>query len=72
MKLEVTDESKAVMNSPTGAPESHLTDPALEDIVFSMEKTLLEEVEALEDRICSASLQVKVRERYPGFLLINQ
>jgi len=62
VKLEVTEESKRVASSPTSAPppdDNNSWDFALQR---KTEMRILEEIEKLEERICSASLQTKVSQ----------
>ena len=67
MKLEVTEESKRVASSPTSAPppdDNNSWDFALQR---KTEMRILEEIEKLEERICSASLQTKVSQMKLSF-----
>lgn len=60
LKLEVTEESKQIASSPTSAQppdDSDLWDFSLQQ---KIEMNILEEIENLEERICTASLQTKV------------
>ena len=60
LKLEVTEESKRIASSPTSAPPPDDIDSWDFDLQRKIEMRILEEIENLEERICSASLQTKV------------
>ena len=59
--IKITDESKAIASSAVGAPEPD--DPAywIPFVAHASETVVLEEVENMEERVYTASLQVKVR-----------
>jgi len=61
LKLEVTDESKRITSTPTSAPPPNDNDTWDFDLQRKTEMSILEEIESLEERICSASLQTKVQ-----------
>jgi len=62
LKLEVTEESKRIASSPTSAPPPDDNDAWDFDLQQKIEMAVLEEIEKLEERICSASLQTKVSQ----------
>jgi len=60
LKLEVTEESKRIASSPTSAPPPDSNDLWDFELQRKTEMRILQEIENLEERICSASLQSKV------------
>jgi len=60
LKLEVTEESKRIASSPTSAPPPDNSDSWDFELQHKTEMRILQEIENLEERICSASLQSKV------------
>ena len=60
LKLEVTEESKRIASSVTSAPSPDDSDVWDFELQQKIEMRILEEIETLEERICSASLQTKV------------
>ena len=60
LKLEVTEESKRIASTPTSAPLPDDNDSWDFELQRKIEMRILEEIESLEERICSASLQTKV------------
>jgi len=62
LKLEVTEESKRIASSPTSAPPPDDNDSWDVQLQRKIEMDILEEIEKLEERICSASLQTKVSQ----------
>ena len=60
LKLEVTEESKRIVSTPTSAPPPDDHDMWDFGLQRKTEMRILEEIENLEERICGASLQTKV------------
>ena len=60
LKLEVTEESKRIASTPTSAPSPDDNDSWDFELQRQTEMHILEEIENLEERISSASLQSKV------------
>jgi len=60
LKLEVTEESKRIASSPTSAPAPDDNDVWDFELQRQTEMRILQDIENLEERICSASLQTKV------------
>jgi len=60
LKLEVTEESKRIVSSPTSAPRPDDNDSWDFELQRTTEMHILQEIESLEERICGASLQTKV------------
>jgi len=60
LKLEVTEQSKRIASSPTSAPSPDNNETWDFELQRKIEMDILEEIEKLEERICSASLQTKV------------
>ena len=60
--IRITDESKAIAASAIGAPDPD--DPAywVPYVAHASEIVVLEEVENMEERVYTASLQIKVRK----------
>ena len=58
--MEVTEESKRIASSPTSAPPPDNSDSWDFELQRKTEMHILQEIENLEERICSASLQSKV------------
>ncbi len=58
--IKITDESKAIAASPVGAQDPDDPDYWIPFVAHASETTVLEEVENMEERVYTASLQVKV------------
>ena len=59
--IKITDESKAIAASAVGAPEPDDPTYWIPYVAHASETVVLEEVENMEERVYTASLQVKVR-----------
>ena len=59
--IRITDESKAIAASAVGAPEPDDQTYWIPYVAHASETVVLEEVENMEERVYTASLQVKVR-----------
>ena len=66
LQLEETEESKVIQQSSTGAAEPDEKGSWSAEECAKAESAVLEEVEALEERVFSASLQVKVSRQGQG------
>ena len=74
--IKITDESKAIAASAVGAPEPDDLTYWIPYVAHASETVVLEEVENMEERVYTASLQVKVRQEDSSpfilFLLVTQ
>jgi len=57
--LSITDDDKVVSSLPGGAPLRDESDTWNEKVALRVDMLMLEQVEALEDRVANASMQVK-------------
>ena len=60
IQLEKSPEADAACNNPRGAPCHDSTAPPSASVLQEVERGVLEEIQDMEDRVCGASLQVKV------------
>jgi hypothetical protein len=60
MKLEVTEESKRILTTPTSAPTPDECGKWDFESHHRLELKVLEDIEIAEEKICGASLQTKV------------
>ena len=60
-ELAITDEDHKVSALPGGAPLRDSIDAWSVKVALRVDMLMLEQVEALEDRVANASMQVKVR-----------
>lgn len=58
--IKITDESKTIAASPAGAPDPDDATYWIPFVAHASETVVLEEVENMEERVYTASLQVKV------------
>ena len=70
VQLPVTDESRALSNNEYGAPASDGDVTALALVRRETDRGMLDEIHDMEERVCGASLQVKVSAR--SILLTNE
>lgn len=59
-ELAITDEDHKVSALPGGAPLRDLPDAWSVKVALRVDMLMLEQVEALEDRVANASMQIKV------------